>query len=398
MAVKLTDKVVKGAASPDAGNAITWDSEIPGFGLRTTAAGVKAFVINYRASGIERRKTIGQYPAWSVAAARVEAAELRQRIDRGEDPLAAERQERGEPTVRELAERYIEEWLPRKRPSGQARDKAMIAADILPVLGKVKVKAVTYADVNDLHRRVSKRAPIRANRVLACASKMFGLAATVWGYRTDNPCKGIERNAETQRERFLSPEEISRLVVALKAYPGRAAADCLLFLLLTGARSGEAMGATWGQIDLAAGTWTKSSSHTKQAKLHHVPLNAPALQLLASIRPADARSVDYVFPGRRRGEPLKQLRWAWENVTETAGVTGARIHDIRHSFASVLASSGSSLALIGRMLGHSSPRTTARYSHFFVDPLREAAERVGSIVIAEGTGAEVVPLVPGKKA
>jgi integrase len=416
MGVKLTDKVCKEAASPNAGAVAIYDSEMPGFGLRTTAAGVKAFVLRYRvkSSGDERSFTIGKYPAWSVLAARKEAALLRQRIDRGGDPRGEAKKERGEPTVKELAKRYVEEWLPRKRASGRKRDKEMLEADILPALGKLKVRSVSYADIYDLHRKVTKRgAPIRANRVLSCASKMFALAVVPWGYRADNPCRGIERNPENQRERFLSPDEIGRLVFALKAYPpprrrrpresdaeqretvvqGRHAANCVLFLMLTGARSSEAMGAIWRQFDLTAGTWTKQASTVKQDKLHHVPLNGPARQLLASIGPKAALPGDFVFPGRKKGQPLKQVRSCWGSVTKAAGISDAKPHDLRHTYASLLASGGSSLALIGRMLGHSSPRTTARYAHFFTDPLREAAERVGAVVMPEGEGAEVVKLV-----
>jgi integrase len=146
------------------------------------------------------------------------------------------------------------------------------------------------------------------------------------------------------------------------------------------------MSATWGQIDPTAGTWTKRSSHTKQAKLRHVPLNASVRQLLASIRPKDAKLGDLVFPGRKPDELLKQLRSCWAKVTEGAGITGMRVYDVRHFYASVLTSS----------LGHASPRETQHYSHFYTDPLLEAAERVSAVVAPESQGPEVAILQPAQ--
>lgn len=398
MATKISDKLVRELAAPATGQAITYDAEIKGFGIRVTRAGAKAFVLNYRVrgAGIERRLTIGQYPAWSVAAAREEAKALRRRVDRGEDPMAARHEERAAPTVAELAERYVEEHLPRKRPGSRRGDLSIIGQHVLPALGRLKVTAVTHADVCDLHRRITRRGqPIRANRVAALLSKMFSLAVRPWGWRSDNPAQGVPRNPENRRERFLSPAEIGKLVEALKAYPGRHAADCILFALLTGCRVGEALSATWAEVDLESGAWTKPAANTKQAKLHRVPLSGPARQLLQKMKPADAKPDDHLFPGRRPGAPLRQLRSCWSAVTEAAGISGARVHDLRHTFASMLASSGSSLPVIGAMLGHTQAATTQRYSHLLDDPLREAADRVGAIVEG-GAAAQVVPIRRGR--
>jgi integrase len=162
-------------------------------------------------------------------------------------------------------------------------------------------------------------------------------------------------------------------------------------LLLTGARRGEVLSMAWDQIDFEKGTWTKPSSHTKQKATHHVPLSAPALQLLAEMR--DGSSSAYVFPGRDGVGHRVDLKRPWPEVCKAAGIKGLRLHDLRHSFASVAAAGGASLPIIGKLLGHTQPGTTARYAHLDVDPLREVAERVGALIDGAGkAGAEVVKL------
>lgn len=385
--------------SPAKGNKVYYDSEHRGLGLRVTAAGARSFILNYRTrSGHERRLTIGQWPAWTVAAARAEAAELRQRIDRGEDPLKAVEEERAAPTVADLCIRYEEEHLPKKRPSSQRDDKAMIRRHVLPALKHHKVAEVAYSDVEGLHRKITKGgAPYQANRVLALLSKMFALSIR-WGWRADNPAKGVDRNQETRRTRYLSGQELGRLTAALAEHEDQQAANIIRLLLLTGARRGEVMAARWDQFELATGVWTKPGATTKQKTEHRVPLSAPARQLLAGLQAAagDGAS-EYVFPGRGGKGYRVELKDDWAALCNAAGIAGARMHDLRHTYASVLASAGLSLPVIGALLGHSQPATTARYSHLFDDPLRAATERVGAIVTGHGKpSADVVNLVSVK--
>ena len=378
--MNVTHDLVKELTAPAKGYAISYDGTDPdsirGFGVRITAAGVKSFVLNYRLDGSEFRHTIGQFPTWTVKAAREEAKRLRKLIDQGTNPVEQKRERREAATVNELADRYIAEYLPRKAVSSQIGNKAQLVNDILPAIGRLKVAAVTLSDMERLHSTITNRAPIRANRVLATASKMFSLAIR-WGMRTDNPCRGIERNAENQRRRYLSPAEIASLSEKLAEYPSQTTADVIRFCLLTGCRSGEAMTARWEQFDLGTGTWNKATSETKQRRFHSVPLSAPARMLLSELRAkADAEAV-YVFPGRKPGEHLKQIRTCWEAVRPAPDV---RVHDLRHSFASIAASGGASLPIIGALLGHTQARTTQRYAHLFDDPLRQVADRVGATV------------------
>jgi integrase len=388
MTQRLTDKIVRALPVPDHGNRITYDADLAGFGCRVTAAGARSFVLNYRrkADGRERRVTIGQFPAWGVAAARQRAAELRRSVDSGGDPVGELAAERGAPTVADLCARFEAEHLPKLRPTTAQMYRGIIKADIVPVLGKMKVAAVEYADIDRLHASLSKRAPYLANRALALLSKAFALAV-LWGMRANSPVRGVQRNQESRRKRYLSGDELARLTKVLAEYQNREAADALRLILLTGARKSEALSATWDQFDLTAGTWTKPAAATKQKAEHHVPLSAPARQLLAQ----RSRTARFVFPGPGPTGHRTNLKRDWAQICKAARITGLRVHDLRHSFAAQLASAGFSLPTIGAMLGHTQPSTTHRYAHLLDDPLRQAAERVGAI-IAGAPSARVMPL------
>jgi integrase len=396
----LTDALAKRLAAPAKGKAIYVDDEVVGFGLRVTAAGARSFILRYttRASR-ERVFTIGSAGDWTTTAARVEARRLRRLVDAGGDPLGEIEAERAAPTVAELCDRFELEHLQRKRPRTAADYEGMLRVWIRPHFGPhAKVADVTFADIDALHRKISKTgATYRANRVIAVLSKMFSLAVR-WHMRETNPCKGIEKNKEYGRRRYLSGGELTRLIAALNAYPDQTVADVFRLLLLTGCRRGEALSATWADIDLTEGTWSKPPSSTKQREHHQVPLNAPARQLLAEIREVQAgkhRALpEFVFPGHGSTGHVVEIKKAWRALSKAAGIIGLRIHDLRHSHASFLVSGGASLPLIGALLGHSNPQTTARYAHLADDPLRAASERVGSLIANAGkpAPAEPVPL------
>jgi integrase len=464
MALKISDTRLKKQAAPAAGATTFWDSDITGFGVRVFAptkrhaAGARSFFVNYRIGDREKRFTIGSYPDWSAEAARGEAKDLRRRIDRGEDPALERKTQREAPTVRDLAERYRVEHLANKAKSSQINDWAMVKNDILPAMGDRKVADAHDGDIGALRNAITARgAAVRANRVLAVASKMFALALkrkegedAPWRDQAQgNPCKGVTRNPEEGKERFFSPAELAALGDALQTYGNTPAANCLRFIMLTGCRPGEAMLATWDQFEAVPGFWIKPSAQTKQRKKDRVPLGAAAMELVAEIKatrksnPRRARS-DFVFPGQSHGEPLKQLRSTWEAVAETASIAlwreakdpkvaalvtnleqghkraptvkevlgfaekagaklppapfDARIYDLRHSFASVGAAGGGlSLQIIGRRLGHTQMRTAQRYAHLADDPLREAAAKITTAIAGAGKdGSNVVRLARPK--
>lgn len=393
MGEKITDKTVRDLVPPAVGNRIVYDTEVSGFGVRVTAGGSRSFILNYRIKGRERRYTIGAYGVdqWTVAAARRRAGELRKLIAVGEDPLAERIEAREAPTVADLCERFEEEHLPKKRAATSRGYLALITNDILPELRNKKVADVTFADVDALHRKITKRgARYQANRTVAILSKMFSLAVK-WGWRGDNPAKGIERNAEDKRHRYLSGDELGRLTRALEEYPDQQAANIIRLLLLTGARRGEVQGARWADFDLTDGIWTKPGATTKQKTEHRVPLSLAAWQLLKAIREGAKEGAEFVFPGRGGESHRVEIKDQWADLCRLAGIEQARIHDLRHTYASVLASAGQSLPVIGALLGHTQPATTARYSHLFDDPLRAATERAAAIVTGKPS-AEVVPL------
>jgi integrase len=390
MAIKLTDAIVKKLPLPRSGSRITYDTDVKGFGIRITSAGARSFVLNYRTQARrERRYTIGSFPDWKTGAARVEAANLKRTIDRGGDPLGEIKAGREAPTMTDLCERFEAEYLPRKRPSTQKSYRQQIAAEIRPALGRLKVAEVTFADIDFVHLTISKRAPWRANRVIALLSRMFSMAIR-WRWRVDNPCKGIERNDEPKRRRYLSADELARLIGALDSYTDGQSADIIRLLLLTGARRGEVLHARWADFDLAAGIWRKPGAATKQRIEHQVPLSDAALQLLTKVRQRVPQGVEWVFPSAD-GLARRDVKDAWASLCRAAAIQGARVHDLRHTYASVLASAGLSLPIIGQLLGHSTPITTARYTHLFEDPLRAATERASAIITGKPS-ADVVPL------
>nr|WP_271587498.1 site-specific integrase [Bradyrhizobium sp. CCBAU 53415] len=414
----LTDAAIRDIPAPAAGNKITYDGAVPGFGVRVTAAGARSFVLTYRTkAGRERRFTIGSCIDWKAAAARQEARELRRRIDVGEDPLADIEADRSMKTVADLCTKFVEESKETNAPSTAAAYEAQINNWILPVLkAGLRVVDIEHDDIQRLHRKVTQEAgPYAANRVLALISHMLN-RAIVWngskldrGWAIVNPAKGVQRHPEHGRERYVDPQtELGGLLKALAEHEDQQAANIIRLIMLTGARKGEALGCRWDQLQFsrsqngaAEGTWTKPGHATKQRKVHRTPLSAPALALLEGIRAkAEAEAKEkgtelspWVFPGRvgAGAQPRHSIKGAWAEIRKAAGLDDVRIHDLRHSFASVLASSGSSLAIIGAMLGHSSPLTTSRYAHLFDDPLKAAADRVGAVVTG-GKSAEITDI------
>jgi integrase len=223
---------------------------------------------------------------------------------------------------------------------------------------------------------------------------MFSLAIK-WQMRSDNPTKGIERNPEHKRRRYLKADELVRLTTALAAHPNQQAANIIRLLLLTGRRRMEAMSARWSDLDLTAGIWSEPASSSKRKSTPEVPLSGPARQLLTDIAGKQKPLGEFVFPGDSKQGHVIEIAKAWRTICEAAGITGLRVHDLRHNFASQLASDGASLPLIGALLGHSSPATTARYAHLFIDPQRAAVERVG--VIVDNAGKDAVAPTPFKR-
>jgi integrase len=401
MPEKLTNELVKSIPPPAKGGTMLGDTEVTGFGVRINAGGKRSFVLNYwDSTGRECRYTIGSFPTWSVEAARDRAKELRRLIDAGHDPAGDKRERRTAPTIADLIERYVTDHLPTKATGPYRKnDEIRMLAEIERRLGKhSKVGDIHDNDIRALHAGITRdRGPIRANRILSVASKMFSMSLssragenTPWRNALQgNPCKGVARNHEEGRERFFSQAELAQISDALATYRGEAA-NAVRLIMLTGCRPNEALLAQWSQFADEAGYWVKPSSHVKQRRQHKLPLNPAALELVTKLREARKTSSPWLFQGDIPGQPLRSLFRVWEHVKRHTGIQG-RLYDLRHSFASVGAAGGLSLLIIGRLLGHSAPATTARYSHLADDALREATTRIGASITGGG-GANVTPM------
>lgn len=376
---KLTKRFVD-LIQPPAGNAAKdfffWDDDLPGFGLRAKASGVKSYVIQYRQAGRSRRMTLGRHGVLTADEARRLARVQLGKVAHGKDPAKDRSDERRAPTVKDLGADYLERHaIPNKRPSSVRNDQAMLESIVLPRFGPLKVKEVTRRDVEAMILAM-KATPYRANRVRALLSKMFALAVA-WGWRADNPAAGVAKFQEQKRDRWLREEELRRLIAILDTHPNQRAANIVRLLILTGARKGEVMGATWDQFDLERGVWTKPAHTTKQRRTEHTPLSGQAVALLRDLRARAGDQDQFVFPGDTPGKPIMDIKKFWREVSTAAAISDARIHDLRHTFASHLVSSGVSLPIVGRLLGHTQPQTTHRYAHLADDPLRNAAEEFG---------------------
>jgi integrase len=361
-------------------------------------------VIQYRdrETGDQKTYKIGRWPAVKVERGREVARKLRAKIEEGFDPQGDRAAKRAEATVNDLADRFEREHLPRKRPSTAENYARLLRLYIRPHLGRTRVSAVERADVERMLRDVTEVAgPYQSNRVHGVGSKLFSTAMR-WSLLSPaqgNPFQGIERHKEHHRRRYASADEVRRLVAALAQHPDRQSADAIKLLLLTGARRGEVLSMRWADVDLDAATWSRKAVDLKQGRDHALPLSAPAIAILSAIRDEQSgkgkRALgEWVFPSAAsKSKHLVAIRRLWRNVVKTAELGDLRLHDIRHTVASQLVSSGASLALVGSLLGHSSPQITARYAHLIDTVEREAVGKIGAWVEAAG-GAPTPPEPP----
>ncbi|WP_443749393.1 tyrosine-type recombinase/integrase [Asticcacaulis solisilvae] len=436
-----------------------WDGGargVSGFGLRVAAGGTKTFLYRYRTSaGQQRFVTLGRFPALTVEEGR-QLAQLRAaEVAKGADPSRDRKLYRTAPTFADLASHYLGEYASSRglRPATVSNAKTVLKVAV-EKLGTRKVADVTTVDIRRLHgdlrkqgqtkakaraqtlRQQAQEAPTgptrirldtmatkeegrlgqagnyQANRLLAVLSKMFALAVEL-GWRTDNPYagKGIVKHPEDQRWRSLSEDEVGRLLLACDAYEqeqawddtARKAANAIRLLLFTGARLREVLNADWSQFDLERGVWEKPSAHTKTKRQHWLELEGPALEVLRGMREEDPDG-RFLFPGKSdspftgAAKPRADLKRPWSWIVREAALQGVRLHDLRRTTASFILSSGHSLAVVGKTLGHTQPATTARYAHLHSSVQREALGAAGNKMAAlKAVGApRVVTLREGR--
>lgn len=375
---KFTKRFVE-SITPDPQKMIKfWDSELKGFGLIVLPSGRRTYCIQYRnVQRVKKMFKLGTHGQITTEEARSLAKKYLSSIVHGQDPVAMKKETRGLPTMNDLARDYIlYHGEKNKRPKSLQEDQRLLKNIILPAFGSQQVAYLRRRDIEILHLE-HKKTPYQANRVLALLSTMFTIA-NAWGWREDNPAKGVKRYQEEKRVRWLTEEELPVLWKVLDEYSNQSVACVFKLLALTGARKGEVLHATWNQFDLQKGVWTKPSHLTKQNKEEHLPLSIEAIEILKTMK--SQSSSPFLFPGKVEGKSIQEVKRAWDTIRKKAGFPDLRIHDFRHTHAAHLVSNGFTLNIVGKLLGHTQPSTTDIYAHLADKPLRQAAQLFGSRV------------------
>ena len=415
--VKLTDRAVK-AAKPEAKRYILWDTDKKGFGLRVEPSGHKSFVVRYRVNGGGRsapRKQLRIRAApgedLSADAARKIANRVLADVAHGNDPQGELASKRKEMTVSMLCELYLLEGGEAKKASTIATDKGRILRHIEPLLGRRLISEVSGTDVEKFMRDVAhgktkidvktkKRGRAIVEGGKGTAARTVGLLGGIFTFAVRrkllpmNPVRGVKRYADKKGERFLSGQELATLGETLRTFEADganyAAISIIRLLAFTGARKTEITGLRWSEVDLERSCLRLEDSKTG-AKV--VPLGPPALAVLSGLKTQERTK--FVFPSEIEGKAFQGTEKVWRKIRATAGLPDVRLHDLRHSFASVGLMSGDSLPLIGKLLGHKDVKTTARYAHLADDPLKAAAARISTNIAASMNGnskAEVIKM------
>lgn len=357
------------------------DSDVKGFGARRQADSTVYF-LRTAVKGRLRWFTIGKHGSpWTPDSARREAMRLKVAVAEGEDPAGARDQQRGELTFGEVAERFKQEHLPKLKPNTRSEYARLLDQFLTPYFGKRRITDIEVGDVSTFHARQGET-PRQANLMVAVLSKVLNWAADRKWRTGENPCLKIKKYREQKRERYLSNEELTRLGQALQEAEASGdlspySAAAIRLLLLTGARLSEILTLKWDYIHLDRGLILLPDSKTGAKPL---TLNEAAIDVLKEI--SRRESNPYVIVGLVDGAHIVNLQKPWRRVRAAAGLGDVRIHDLRHSFASVAAAAGGSLPLIGKLLGHTQAQTTARYAHLADDPVRALNSDVGDRIAA----------------
>lgn len=411
MGRSITKRLID-SLKPDGGERFVWDSALPGFGVRVQKTGAMSYVVKYRAgsgrAAPTRRLTLAKIGTLTPDEARKQARKVLGAVANGADPAAQRAAEKRASTLAEVAEQFLTRHVAAKRAESTAESyRDLLERLALPELGRHKAEKITTAEVQRLHARLADR-PHLANRLLRVLSSLFTYAGKAGlvpvGF---NPCRGIEKFPEDGRERYLSVEELGHLGEALReaetvglpyavdetkpkakhapkeenrrTVMGPHAAGAIRLLILTGARLREILHLRWDEVDFQRGLLFLPKSKTGKKT---IVLNAPALSVLSDL----PRIGVYVIAGASAGEkdecPRSDLKKPWQAIARRAGLTGVRIHDLRHTHASVGAGAGLGLPIIGKLLGHTQVATTARYAHLDSDPLRKASNFIASEISA----------------
>jgi integrase len=381
---KLTEAFV-GSLGPGR-DRIVFDSH-PGFAIRVRPSGTKIFIAQARVGGRMRRITIGFHPDLTVAKAREEALQVLTDIRRGNDP-AVERKVRqqaaaaGEMTIGELADKWLTDYVrPKLKPRTVFDYERLVAQHIKPALGRLTVAGIGRNDVVRLHINM-QQIPRRANYTIATVRALINFGIDL-GLRppASNPARRIKMYRQGVRERFLSEDEIGKAADAIEQAEregviGPHAAAGLRLALFTGARSGEITAAKWSHVDWGRKLIRLPDSKTNEPRTIH--LSDAALEVLKTL----PRIGPYIIAGAKPGESFKNLSRSWIVARAYAGLGDVRLHDLRHSYASLAAGRGVSLQMIGKLLGHKVAATTQRYAHLARDAVAAINDELGAAMQA----------------
>ncbi len=371
---KITKRVVDTTPTPDKGETWVRDTELTGFSLRILASGSKTYQVQYRSGGATRRISLGKHGVITCDEARTEAKAILGDVSRGKDPSLERATYRSSPTVAQACERFMSEYVPTRCKGSTAKEyRRNIDLYIKPAMGTRKVADITRTDIAKLHQDHSHK-PYQANRNLQVLSVIFN-QCEVWGFRNDgsNPCRHVKKYPENKRERFLSPEEVQRLFHVLNecerdGSESQSICIAIRLLALTGCRLGEIQTLKWEYIK--GNSFRLPDSKTGAKTVH---IGQAVLDVLASAKRIDGNP--YVITGKKDVQYLTDFQKPWQRIRKKAELEGVRIHDLRHTYASFGLANGLSLAEIGKLLGHSSTQTTARYAHLAETIAQEAAQK-----------------------
>jgi len=358
------------------------DLEVPGLKALVSKTREIVFYHRYVFGGKKRAMRIGAYPGTTILDARQRVHENKGRLDVNCDPQDATDRAKGMPNFREHSRAYLKFVEGYKRSANA--DESKLRLHLNDYFGDRRLCDISTRDIQAYHMKIAKKlSPSTANRHLALLSMIFNVAIQ-WDILERSPTKGVKKFKEdNQKQRFLSEDEIGRLYQAMEAEDNKVAVNALKLLLLTGCRREEILKLKWDDVSLESSTIFLPDSKTGS---RYVQLNAAAVELLTSID----RSSKFVFPGRHDCEnrPLNNPRKCFTRLLNNAKIQGnVRLHDLRHTHASLLVNSGASLFVVQKALGHSNPQTSQRYSHLSDKTLRDASETVSALISRASKGA-----------
>ena len=378
---KLTKRSIEALDPEPGGRLYLWDSKVKGLGVRCIGGGSRFFLLKYQREGRQAWITLGEFGVLTVDQARDLARKELAKLADGKDPAALRRAWKTDPTISELAEKFLKDHAgPKLKPTTLREYRRQFDAIILPALGKLRVSKVSAQDVARLHVGL-EATPILSNRVHALLSKLFNTAER-WGLRPhgSNPCLGHQKFTEQSRERFLTDAELTRLGETLDAVDADRSelpvvTEAIRFLLFSGWRLNEALTLRWDAVDRQARLIrlldTKSGAAT-------VDINPAMEDVLDRLQRRMKLGNPYVFPGAQEGQHLVNLRKPWLRICKVAKIQGVRLHDLRRTFGTVGASdAGLAHETIGKVLRHKQTSTTAIYARLAGQARRGASEKIG---------------------